>query len=103
MLCASNTMNEYCDRSTAFQLARLKSERLRILILLAVIGIVFVVRSVRTAFLYSRENVHLWMIMSACLATASLYEWLMLLAADRPLQSGRTLPAAGWIANIIFE
>ncbi len=79
-------MNEYCDRSTAFQLARLKSERLRILILLSVIGLVFVVRSFRTALYHNSENIHLWMITSACLAIVVLYEWLMLRAVDRALQ-----------------
>jgi serine phosphatase RsbU (regulator of sigma subunit) len=103
MLCASNTMNEYCDRSTAFQLARLKSERLRILILLSVIGLVFVVRSFRTVLYYNSGNVHLWMITSACLAMVILYEWLMLRTVNRGLQSGRTLPRAVWIANIILE
>ncbi|HEY1423259.1 MAG TPA: hypothetical protein VGF20_07395, partial [Candidatus Acidoferrum sp.] len=103
MLCASNTMNAYCDRSTAFQLARLKSERLRILILLSVIGLVFVVRSFRTVLYYNSGNLHLWMIMSACLAMVVLYEWLMLRTVNRALQSGRTLPRAVWIANIILE
>ena len=103
MLCASNTMNAYCDRSTAFQLARLKSERLRILILLSVIGLVFVVRSFRTVLYYNSGNLHLWMIMSACLAMVVLYELLMLRAVDRALQAGRTLPRAVWIANIILE
>jgi serine phosphatase RsbU (regulator of sigma subunit) len=97
------TMNEYCDRSTAFQQARLKSERLRILILLAVIGIVFAVRSLRTALYYNSENVHLWMIMAVCLAVVVLYEWLMLRTVDRALQAGRTLPRAVWIANTILE
>src|SRR3984885_219374 len=103
MLCASNTMNEYCDRPTAFQLARLESERLRILILLSVIGLVFVVRSFRTVLYYNSGNVQLWMITSACLALVVLYEWLMLRAVDRALQAGRTLPGAVWIANIILE
>jgi len=103
MLCASNTMNEYCDRSTAFQFARLKSERLRILILLSVIGLVFVVRSFRTALYHNSQNIHLWIITSACLAMVVLYEWLMLRVVDRALQSGRTLPRAVWIANIILE
>ena len=103
MLGASNTMHEYCDRSTAFQLARLKSERLRILILLSVIGLVFVVRSFRTVLYYNSGNVQLWMITSACLALVVLYEWLMLRAVDRALQAARTLPGAVWIANIILE
>jgi serine phosphatase RsbU (regulator of sigma subunit) len=103
MLSASHAMNEYCDRSTAFQLARLKSERLRILILFAVIGLVFVVRSFRTVLYYNSGNVHLWTITSACLAMVVLYEWLMLRTVNRALQSGRTLPRAVWIANIILE
>ena len=103
MLCASNPMNEYCDRSTAFQLARLKSERLRILILLAVIGVVFLVRSFRTALYHNSQNIHLWMITSACLAIVVLYEWLMLRTVDRAFQAGRTLPRAVWIANTILE
>jgi serine phosphatase RsbU (regulator of sigma subunit) len=103
MLCASKAMNEYCDRSTAFQLARLKSERLRILILLAVIGVAFVVRSFRTALYHNSENVHLWVVTSACVAMVVLYEWLMLRAVDRALQAGRTLPRAVWVANIVLE
>jgi serine phosphatase RsbU (regulator of sigma subunit) len=103
MLCASNAMNEYCDRSTAFQLARLKSERLRILILLSVIGLVFAVRSFRTVLYYNSGNVHLWMITSAGLAMVVLYEWLMLRTVDRALRDGRTPPRAVWIANIILE
>ena len=103
MLCASNTMNEYCDRSTAFQLARLKSERLRILILLAVIGVVFLVRSFRTALYHNSENVYLWMITGACLLIVVLYEWLTLRAVDRALQARRTLPRAVWITSIILE
>jgi serine phosphatase RsbU (regulator of sigma subunit) len=96
-------MNEYCDRSTAFQLARLKSERLRILILLAVIGLVFVVRSFRTVLYYNSGNIRLWMITSACLAMVVLYEWLMLRVVNRALKSGRMLSRAVWIANIILE
>src|ERR1700751_5736775 len=103
MLSAFPAMNEYCDRSTAFQLARLKSERLRILILFAVIGLVFVVRSFRTVLYYNSGNVHLWTITSACLAMVVLYEWLMLRTVNRALQSGRTLPRAVWIVNIILE
>lgn len=99
----SNTMNEYCDRSTAFQLARLKSERLRILILLAVIGLVFVVRSFRTALYHNSENIRLWTIMATCLAMVVLYEWLMLRTVDHALRARRTLPRAVWNANIILE
>jgi serine phosphatase RsbU (regulator of sigma subunit) len=96
-------MNEYCDKSVAFQQARLKSERLRILILLAVIGAVFVVRSFRTALYHNSGNIHLWMITAAALALFVAYEWLMLHAVDRAIQAGRPLPAATWIASILLE
>jgi hypothetical protein len=103
MLCPACPMNDYCDKSTAFQQARLKSERLRILILLAVIGVVFGVRTFRTALYHNSGNIHLWMIMAASLAPVVAYEWLMLRAVDRAIQAGRPLPAATWIASILLE
>ncbi|HKD63597.1 MAG TPA: PP2C family protein-serine/threonine phosphatase [Candidatus Acidoferrales bacterium] len=103
MLCASDTMNEYCDRSTAFQLARLKSERLRILILLAAIGMVFLVRSFRTVLYFNSANNHLWIITTACMAVVVVYEWLMLSAVNRAMQAARALPRAVWIANTLLE
>jgi adenylate cyclase len=96
-------MNEYCDKSIAFQQARLKSERLRILILVAVIGVVFIVRSLRTAFYHNSGNIHLWMIMTAFLALVVAYEWMMLRAVDRAIQAARPLPASTWIASILLE
>jgi serine phosphatase RsbU (regulator of sigma subunit) len=103
MLCPACPMNDYCDKSIAFQQARLKSERLRILILFAVIGVVFGVRTFRTALYLNTGNIHLWMIMAASLAPVVAYEWLMLRAVDRAIQAGRPLPAATWIASILVE
>ncbi|HXN17256.1 MAG TPA: PP2C family protein-serine/threonine phosphatase [Candidatus Binatus sp.] len=96
-------MNEYCDKSIAFQQARLKSERLRILILLAVIGVVFVVRSLRTAFYLNSGNIHLWTMLAASLVLVAAYEWVMLRAIDRAIRAGRPLPATTWIASIFLE
>ena len=103
MLCASNTMNEYCDRSTAFQLARLKSERLRILILLAVVAVVFVVRSFRTLLYHNSENIRLSIFFAVFLALLVAYEWLMLRAVDRAMQAARPLPTATWVTSILLE
>ncbi len=103
MLCASNTMNAYCDRSTAFQLARLKSERLRILILLAVIGVVFVVRSFRTLLYHNSENIRLSIFFAVFLTLFVAYEWLMLRAVDRAMLAARPLPTATWVASILLE
>ena len=103
MLCASNTMNPYCDRSTAFQLARLESERLRILILLAVIGVVFVVRSFRTLLYHNSENIRLSIFFAVFLTLFVAYEWLMLRAVDRAMQAARPLPTATWVSSILLE
>jgi hypothetical protein len=96
-------MNDYCEKSDAFQQALLKSERLRILILLTVIGIVFVVRSFRTILYANSGNVHLWMITAGCIVLLVAYEWLMLRAVDRAIRAGRTLPHSIWIANIVLK
>ncbi len=103
MLCASNTMNAYCDRSTAFQLARLKSERLRILILLAVVAVVFVVRSFRTLLYHNSENIRLSIFFAVFLTLLVAYEWLMLRAVDRAMQAARPLPTATWVTSILLE
>jgi serine phosphatase RsbU (regulator of sigma subunit) len=103
MLCAVNTMKDYCEKSSAFQLARLKSERLRIMILLAVLGLVFLVRTLRTILYENSGNIQLWMIMTVCLALVATYEWLMLRAVDRAMRAGRALPTASWIASIVLE
>ncbi|MFY9732817.1 MAG: PP2C family protein-serine/threonine phosphatase [Candidatus Acidiferrales bacterium] len=96
-------MNAYCDRSTAFQLARLKSERLRILILLAVVAVVFVVRSFRTLLYHNSENIRLSIFFAVFLTLLVAYEWLMLRAVDRAMQAARPLPTATWIASILLE
>jgi hypothetical protein len=103
MLCPVNTMKDYCEKSSAFQLARLKSERLRIMILLAVLGLVFLVRTLRTILYENSGNIQLWMIMTVCLALVAAYEWLMLRAVDRAMRAGRALPTASWIASIVLE
>ena len=96
-------MNNYCEKSDAFQQARLRSERLRIVILLAVIGVVFIVRTLRTILYKNSENIDLWMITAAGLVVAAAYEWLMLRAVDRAIRAGRALPRAAWIVSIVLE
>jgi serine phosphatase RsbU (regulator of sigma subunit) len=103
MLCAANTVNDYCEKSDAFQQALLKSERLRILILLAVIGVVFVVRSFRTILYANSGNVHLWKLTAGCIVLLVAYEWLILRAVNRAIRAGRTVSRSKWIANIVVE
>lgn len=89
--------------SPGFQQALLKSERLRILIVLGAIGAVFLVRTIRTIVVENRENFQLWMLTSLLLALFVLYEFLMLRAVNRAIQLSSDLTYATWISNIILE
>jgi len=96
-------MNESLERSGAFQQARLKSERLRILILLSAVGGAFVLRSVRTAIHPSHEDFRLWVVATVLVASFVAYELLVLRAVNDAMQNGRDLPRAMWIGSIALE
>jgi serine phosphatase RsbU (regulator of sigma subunit) len=68
-----------------------------------VIGVVFVVRSLRTTLYHNSGNIRLWIITAVFLALATVYEWLMLRAVDRAIRAGRALPRAAWVASILLE
>ncbi len=96
-------MNELHEQSTAFQEALLKSERLRISIVIAAIGAVFIVRTVRTVMFHSSENIQLWLLTAPFIAVFVGYEFLMLRAVDREFRSARKMNRAVWIGNLILE
>ncbi len=96
-------MNESLEKSGAFQQARLKSERLRILILLSAVGAAFVLRSLRTAIHPSHEDFRLWVVATGLVALFVAYEFLVLRAVDDAMQNGRDLPRAMWIGSIVLE
>jgi serine phosphatase RsbU (regulator of sigma subunit) len=87
----------------AFRQALLKSERLRIQIVIAAIAAAFAIRSLRTAILFNRENLYFWIITSLFIAIFVGYELLMLRAVNRSIRSGSDLPNIAWIANIVVE
>jgi serine phosphatase RsbU (regulator of sigma subunit) len=96
-------VSELREKSVAFQDALLKSERLRILIVLGAIGAAFLLRTIRTVILHSREDLHLWLLTFLLLALFVGYEFLMLRAVNRAIQIGTALTNAGWSSNIIVE
>lgn len=96
-------MNESCDKSAAFQQALLKSERLRILIVIWALGAAFLVRSLRTVVLHNQENLYSWLLTFVFLALVVGYESLMLRSVSRAMQGGRRITSAVWIINIIVE
>jgi hypothetical protein len=64
--------------SGAFRQALLKSERLRILIVLGSLGVVFALHTIRTVIVQNPEDLHFWF--QSCLVAALFvgYELLML-------------------------
>ena len=89
--------------SPGFVLALLRSERLRVRIVIAAMLAAFAVRTVRTAILFNRENLNLWVVTSAFIAVILICEVLVLRAVDRAIGQERDLPQAVWIANIVAE
>jgi serine phosphatase RsbU (regulator of sigma subunit) len=96
-------MTELHEKSVAFHQALLKSEHLRILIVLGAIGAAFFVRTIRTIMLHSREDLRLWLLTFLLIALFVAYESLMLRSVNRALQTGRNLAKVVWISNIIVE
>jgi serine phosphatase RsbU (regulator of sigma subunit) len=90
-------------KSAAFRRALLKSEHLRILIVVAVVAFAFLIRTVRTAGNFTPENVKLWVLSTSLLATFVIYELLMLRAVNRAAKADRDLSRTAVIANIILE
>ena len=89
--------------SPAFRQAVLKSERLRILIVLGIIVAVFLIRSFLTLILWDRENFHLWLLSCALLSLFLLYEFFIYRAVSRAVRSGSNLSAGLRISNVIIE
>jgi serine phosphatase RsbU (regulator of sigma subunit) len=96
-------MNESAEKSGAFRQALLKSERLRIFILLGAVGAGFIIRSLRTAFHPNHENVRLWLLTTVVVALFVAYESLGLRAVNRATQNGRDLARGMWISSVVLE
>jgi serine phosphatase RsbU (regulator of sigma subunit) len=90
-------------KSPAFQRALLESERLRIILVLTVIGCAFVFRTVRLITLVNSENEHLWLETTILLALFALLELRVLFAVKRALKTGDHLSPFTWLSNIIVE
>jgi serine phosphatase RsbU (regulator of sigma subunit) len=91
------------NQSRAFRQALLRSERLRIMILLCVLAAVLLIRIIRTAIAWNPENASglLWIgLFSIGLA---LYELFVLRAIRVAIQNGQDLSHYSWLVNILVE
>ncbi len=96
-------MSEPRVESGAFRQALLKSERLRILIVLGSLGAVFIVHTIRTVIVRNREDLHLWFLSCLVVALFVGYELLMLDAVKRATRACRDLPIVAWVGSTIVE
>jgi len=89
--------------SVAFREALLKSERLRISIVLGAVSAAFLVRTLRAAIVGGHENVSSWLMMCGLLAFFVTHEFLMVRAVNRAIQTGAQLANSIWLSNTILE
>jgi len=90
--------------STAFREALLKSEQLRIRIVLGAIIAAFLLRTIRgTIQGGGHDNFVSWLKMLGLLGLFVTYEFLMLRAVNGAIQRVRLLPNWMWLSNILLE
>jgi len=89
--------------SLAFHQALLRSERLRILVVLGTICVGFAIRTTRTLVLHNRENLELWLLTSLLIILFIAYESLMLRAVNGAIRNQRDLSRLVWASNVIVE
>jgi serine phosphatase RsbU (regulator of sigma subunit) len=89
--------------SSAFQQALLRSERLRILIVLGTTAAAFLLRTIRTAVVAGSENASLWLATFGLLGLFAIYESMMLRAVNRAIRKSQDLGNSVWVSNIIVE
>src|SRR5262250_2103671 len=85
--------------SFAFQQARLRTERLRILGSILIISVFAVTGTIRI-FLFGSHMNHIGIY---CALVALIYEALVLLAVERSKKSGTAIPDWFWTVNVIIE
>jgi Serine phosphatase RsbU, regulator of sigma subunit len=97
------TLDHLRTEFSAFQQALLRSERLRILIVLGTIAVALLLRTLRTVVVGGSENVSSWLITFGLLGLFSIYEFAMLRAVNRSIRKGQDLGNSVWVSNIVVE
>jgi hypothetical protein len=97
-------MTDPRTESIAFRQALLKSEYLRIRIVLGTIIAAFLIRTVRAIILGGdHENFVSWLMTLAVLSFFVVYELVMLRAVNRAIQKVRHIANWIWLSNIVLE
>jgi len=96
-------MSPLRDQSPAFRQALLRSERLRILILLWTLAALLLLRILRTAIAWSPENVSALLWLGLFSIGLTFYEFFVLRAIRPGIQTGQDLSHYSWLINILLE
>ena len=89
--------------SSAFQREALRSERIRIVGILSVLGAVFLFFLGRALLLGGPGELRLFFLFLVLLAAMAAYESTMLVAVRRALRRDRGLPGWSWMLNVVVE
>ena len=89
--------------SPAFRSALLRSERFRVMVVLATLAAFFVERSIRTALVHGPEDIRLWQVTATIIGVFAIYELVMLRALWRLSQSQKSIPGFAWYFSIFVE
>jgi serine phosphatase RsbU (regulator of sigma subunit) len=89
--------------SPAFRKALLRSERLRIYILLASLLAILVSRIIRTIFIWSAENRRLLVTLGVFVVVVMAYEIFILAKIKRAQHNTQDLRRRSWLLNIVAE
>jgi serine phosphatase RsbU (regulator of sigma subunit) len=96
-------MPDLHSASPAFRKALLRSERLRIYILLASVLVILVSRIIRTIFIWTPENRHLLLMLAVFGVVVMAYEILILGKVKRAEHNTQDLRRHSWLLNIVAE
>ncbi len=96
-------MHPLHSESLAFRLALLRSERLRILILLFAIGVGLLLRLMRTLIAWNPENARAFFWLVVVTAILTTVELFVLRAVRSALQADGQMSHPFWMANILVE
>ncbi len=96
-------MSPLQDQSPAFRQALLKSERLRVQILLCILGALLLIRILRTGVAWNPENVRGLIWLGSFTVALAAYEIFVLRAIRPAIESGKDLSHYSWLVNILVE
>ena len=91
------------SESSAYRLALLRSERLRIYILIFVVGVAFISRAIRTAVAWNAENARALAWLSVAFTVFAVMEFFVLMAIRKAVKANASLLNPLWLTNVLWE